>query len=174
MKVKTKYLALGLVLLFNLNKAFTQNDGSYKNSVSYINMTKLDVFYSNTVLQDPEFSCSDKSSQNNFASNPLFLNGQAMDINKFSLESKGILSLVIVKDKSETRQATPIPFYVSIRRNGKILDAQEMPFLNKEIFEINLADIFAFGKQGDMLIIVPAKAEDWKAKRILKLFSRGC
>ena len=169
MKVKIKYLALGLSLIFNLNKVFTQN-----NSISYVNMTKLDVFYSNTVLQDPEFSCSDKSSQTNFASNPLFLNGQAMDVNKFSLESKGVLSLVIIKDKSETREATPVPFYVSIRRNGKMLDAQEMPFLNKEVYEINLADIFAFSKQGDMLIIVPAKAEDWKAKRILKLFNRGC
>jgi hypothetical protein len=168
MTAKIKNLALGLALILNLHAAYAQN------SVSYINMTKLDAFYSNSVLQNPEFSCSDNSSQTNFVSNPLYLNGQAMDVNKFSLESKGVLTLVIVKDKSETRESTPVPFYVSIRRNGKILDAQEMPFLNKEIFEINLADIFAFSKQGDMLIIVPAKAEDWKAKRILKLFNKGC
>ena len=34
--------------------------------------------------------------------------------------------------------------------------------------------VFKFAKEGDLLIIKPARAEDWRAKRILKLIVNGC
>jgi hypothetical protein len=45
--------------------------------------------------------------------------------------------------------------------------------LNKELYKINLSDIFPFCKDGDLLIVKPARAEDWASKRILKLLG-GC
>ena len=166
MKVKTKYLLFGLILVFSLNKAYTQNE------ISYVNMTKLDAFYSGNVLQDPEFECRQTGREVHFDSNPLFLNGQVLDFNKFNLDTKGVLTLV--KGIQGTEEAATIPFFVTIRRNGKVVEDEKMLFLNRELFQINLSDIFPFSKFGDLLIIKPARAEDWKAKRILKLFNGGC
>jgi hypothetical protein len=174
MHVKSKYLFVGLIVTLSLTTAFSQNGDATTsiNTSSYINLTKLDVFYSNSVMQDPEFGCRDNGSQTVFRSNPIFINGQPMDISKFNLASKGILTLV--KEQGGDAGSTTIPFYVSIRRNGKIIEDKKMLFLNKECLDINLSDIFSFSKQGDMLIISPARQEDWKAKRILKLFAGGC
>jgi hypothetical protein len=68
----------------------------------------------------------------------------------------------------------PIPFYVSIRRNGVIVEDNKMNFLNKQLYKVNLSDVFPFSKPGDVLIINPVNPEDWKAKRILKLLNMGC
>jgi hypothetical protein len=167
MKVTIKYLFIGLIIALNFNAAFTQN-----NSVAYTDLTKLDFFYLGTVMQDPEFACRGNGKDAVFSSNPLCLDGKVLDYSKFNMDSKGILTLV--KDKQGTEDAKIIPFYVSIRRNGKIVEDEKMTFLKKECYQINLSDIFPFSKSGDMLIIAPAREEDWKAKRILKLFGGGC
>ncbi len=173
MQAKTKYLFIGLVIVFNLHATYSQNDKAASlNSISYINLTKLDVFYSNTVMQDPEFECRQNGRQTDFTSNPLFINGQVMDVNKFNMDSKGVLT--VVKQQGGDAGAMPIPFYVSIRRHGKVIEDKKMSFLNKELYNINLSEIFLFSMHGDVLIIKPARAEDWKAKRILKLFAKGC
>jgi hypothetical protein len=100
------------------------------------------------------------------------LNDKTLDYGAFDLQSKGVLTLV--KGNLITVKATPISFFVSIRRNGKILDDKNMLFLNKPLYKINLSKIFPFAKEGDILIINPVQAENWKAKRILKLIGGGC
>jgi hypothetical protein len=174
MHIKIKHIALCLIIALNGYAAFAQNGEvtSVKAMLPFTELTKLDVFYLKRVLQDSEFECRPKGNETTFESNPLVLNGKALDFERFNMDSKGILTLV--KGKPETADATPIPFFVSIRRHGQIITDEKMPFLHKELYDINLSDIFLFSKPGDMLIIRPARAEDWKAKRILKLFAGGC
>ena len=176
MKAKTKYLVIGLVLALNLNEAYSQTS-----NITFIDFNKLDVLYTykskldehaEDVMQNNEFERKDIGNEAPINCNPLLLNGQVLDYGTFDLNSKGLLT--VVSGKPETAEAKPIPFYVSLRRNGKVLDNKQMPFLNKELYKVNLSDIFPFSKNGDLLIIKPAKAEDWRAKRILKLIGQGC
>ena len=44
-----------------------------------------------------------------------------------------------------------------------------MNFMGKELYEVEISKVLAFGQPGDQLIIDPASPEYWKAKRILKL-----
>lgn len=108
-----------------------------------------------------------------FSENPLRLNGEQLDFENFYLSSKGILSLVREDNKAKKGQA--VPFYVTIRRNGALVQDKKMPFLNKAFIRVNLSEIFPFSQPGDVMIIHPAQEEDWKGKRILKLMSmNGC
>jgi hypothetical protein len=177
MERKMKYLFMGLMLIFT-KSAFAQYNDNVVASI-----TKLNWFYNpefekfrqqraKEVAQDNEFEHHDVGENENFSSNPLMLNGNSLDYGNFNLQSKGVLTLV--KGNLLTVKVTPIPFYVSIRRNGKILDDKNMLFLNKTLYKINLSKIFPFSKDGDMLIINPVNVENWKAKRILKLISGGC
>ena len=100
------------------------------------------------------------------------LDGKELDYGKFTLFSEGVLT--VVRGNPQTKDLTPIPFYVSIRRNGKIITDKKMLFANKSLKKIDLAEIFAFARYGDLLIIKPARPEDWRAKRILKLTGGGC
>ncbi len=170
MKAKTKNVFIALVVLLNLNSAFAQNG-----TVAFTDLTKLKILYKETdykrakeVMQNNEFEKSGCTVQ----INPLLVDGKALDYGTFDLNAKGVLSLV--NGQAETKQAQNIPFYVYIRRNGEIIEDPKMSFLNKELHKINLSDIFSFCKDGDLLIIKPAKAEDWASKRILKLIGRGC
>lgn len=173
MKSKTKNLFIALIVLLSFNNAFTQNDKDAFSelSKSFTNLTQFKFFYKESdytrakeVMQDNEFEKKGCSVQ----INPLQLNGQTLDYSTFDLSSKGVLSLVNGQSDSKN-----IPFQVIIRRNGEIIEDKKMSFLNKELYKINLSDIFPFCMHGDMLIIKPTKPEDWMAKRILKLLG-GC
>ena len=48
-----------------------------------------------------------------------------------------------------------------------------MLFANKFLERINLFDILPFAKEGDVLIVKRVRAEDFPAKRILKLTNGG-
>jgi hypothetical protein len=176
MEAKTKILFVVLAVLFNLNVTLAQNgkDSFAELSQSFTNLTQFKFFYKETdykrakeVMQNNEFEKSGCSVQ----VNPLLVDGKALDYGAFDLNTKGMLSLV--NGQAETKNAQNIPFYVAIRRNGEIIEDKKMSFLNKELYKINLSDIFSFCKDGDLLIIKPARAEDWMAKRILKLLG-GC
>jgi hypothetical protein len=176
MGAKTKNLFIALVVLFNLNVTLAQNGAeSFADlSKSFTDLTRFKFFYKEAdykrakeVMQNNEFEKSGCSVQ----VNPLAVDGKALDYGTFDLNTKGVLSLF--NGQAETKQAQNIPFYVYVRRNGEIIEDKTMTFLNKELYKINLSDIFSFCKNGDLLIIKPARAEDWMAKRILKLLG-GC
>jgi hypothetical protein len=177
MERKMKYLFMGLMLLFT-KSTFAQNNSNVVASI-----TKLNWFYNpdfeyfkrkraKEVMQDNELERHEVGQYENFNTNPLQLNDKTLDYGTFDLSSNGILTLV--KGNLITVKATPISFYVSIRRNGKILNDKKMLFLNKALYKINLSEIFPFSKEGDMLILNPVNVENWKAKRILKLIWGGC
>jgi hypothetical protein len=176
MEKKMKYLFMSLVLVFT-SKIDAQNSMS-----SIENMIKFNYFQKLTapnmkqerakeVMQDNELERQEVGGNENFDCNPLMLNDKVLDYGTFDLQSKGVLTLV--KGNLITVKATPIPFYISIRRNGKILDDKNMLFLNKPLYKINLSKIFPFSEEGDLLIINPVNSENWKAKRILKLIGGG-
>jgi hypothetical protein len=123
------------------------------------------------VTQDNELVPNSIGQSAQFAANPLQINGKSLDYDNFGVNTRGILTLV--KGDPASKDGQLIPFNVYIRRNGKILEDKKMLFLGKVLFEVNLSDIFPFGQDGDVLIVNPVRAEDWKAKRILK-YLRGC
>jgi hypothetical protein len=186
MKGKMKFLMAALITLLSMEFNYAQSYSYEKpvtfkqnNDVYVEKLTNLNWFNKNTnnnntakeVIQDNEFERNEAGELANFYLNPLLLNGRTLDLNNFFLGTKGILS--VVKGKPETNEAKAIPFYVYIRRDGKIIEDSKMSFLNKTLFKIELSDIFPFCKRGDLLIIKPVRGEDWKAKRILKLIE-GC
>jgi hypothetical protein len=123
------------------------------------------------VMQDNELVRNDIGQDANFSTNPLLINGKLLDYNTFSLGTQGILTLV--RGNSASKEAQPIPFSISIRRNGKIVEDKKMSFFNKTLYKVNLSDIFSVSQHGDILIVNPVGKEDWKAKRLLKLLG-GC
>ncbi len=168
----------GLILFaFVVNLSVASAQGTYMPPMQ--NFTKLKDFYlsdadkyAKEVRQNNELERNEVGQSTNFNSNPLMLNGKQLDYSQFSLNSKGLLT--VVSGNPHKNEATPIAFYVSIRRNGKEIVDKKMLFAQKILTQIKLSDIFAFAKDGDLLIIKPVRLEDWKAKRILKLMGGGC
>jgi hypothetical protein len=175
METRTKYLFLSFIIAVTLTDAYAQNT-----NICYENLTILNKLstvrnaeqHAIDVMQNNEFERNGLGNSTNIYTNPLVLNREILDYKTFDLNSRGILT--VVKGKPETAEAMPIPFYVSIRRNGIIVEDKKMSFLNKKLYKVNLSDVFPFSKHGDVLIINPVNPEDWKAKRILKLMNMGC
>lgn len=177
MRVKIKFLLLLCAFLLRGVSADAQNNLLAAFDL-YPKVTSLgDLFFTpadrhaKEVRQDSEFEPSNLVAKPAFAENPLQLDGKPLDYRTFEYYTKG--TLTVIKGQPNTKEAVAIPFYVSIRRNGKIIDSKKMPFANKVLFKINMLDIFPFTQGNDMLIIRPANPEDWQAKRILKLIG-GC
>jgi hypothetical protein len=121
------------------------------------------------VIQDSEFEVNDKA-KGNFFCNPLVLNNEALDYDRFALDSKGELTLI----KGSNGKVIEIPFNIYLRRNGKIVRLPNDKGFSPVYFEFELSEILKFAKEGDQLIIEPTNKEDWQAKRILKLVKSGC
>lgn len=183
MIVKTKCGFVILFIVLNTFIAEAQNaDATYSNQYSYTSINyviKTQIYklsekqlHAQAVRQDNELVQNSPSQSTSFYENPLQLNGQVLDYGNFDLMSRGFLA--IVRGNPDSKDAEAVPFYVSIRRNGKIVENKKMSFLNKAVNKINLSEVLPFCKEGDVLIVNPSKAEDWQAKRILKLLGGGC
>ncbi len=173
MKAKTKYLFLCLGIIFSLNIGHAQYLENYFTSLTVIrwDVQILRQKHASEVMQDNEFERNVLTS--NIHANPLLLNGKMLNYGTFDSNTTGVLT--VVKGKPETSEAQAIPFYVSIRRNGKIITNSKMGFLNKKLTKIEISDILKFSQNDDVLIIKPVKTEDWRAKRILKIVNNfGC
>lgn len=185
MEKKMKFLFMGFMLFFS-SKIYVQNSNVSAESLTE-HLTKLVYCYNPLpaktaeammqenalkVMQDNELEAQEVGRNEKFSRNPLMLNGKPLNYGTFNLRSKGFITLV--KGNTETNKTKPILFYISIRRNGKILEDKNMLFLNKPLYKINLSKVFPFNEEGDMLIINPVNVENWKAKRILKLIWGGC
>jgi hypothetical protein len=97
------------------------------------------------------------------------LEGVAFDYNAFTLESKGALTLI--KGDPKSGKVVEIPFYLNLRRNGKLLThpcGEGVIFAKAEI-----STMLEIAQDGDELIVEPVKKEDWPAKRIIKI-GGGC
>ncbi len=188
MKKITKYGFAFLLVAFNTVLSDAQDAYSFvadvnnnvqhnATSIDYLIKTKVyklteKQIHAQAVIQDNELVRNTIGQNTNFNTNPLQLNGQMLDYGSFDMGSKGVLT--VVRGNSESKDAETVPFYVNIRRNGKIIENKKMSFLNKVVYKINLSDVFPFCKEGDVLIVNPSRVEDWKAKRILKLLGGGC
>jgi hypothetical protein len=180
MQKKAKFLAVLLVAALNITVADAQSFSSYVQQM-VSNMTTLPFYraltrpplltHAQQVMQDNEFERKTVGQDANFYANPLLVNGKPLDYDTFDMFTNGILTLV--KGNPASKDAKAVPFYLSIRRKGKIITDKKMPFLNKALYRLNLSDFFPFVEFDDVLIINPVNAEDWKGKRILKLVG-GC
>jgi hypothetical protein len=168
------YGLMFFALVLNASVAFSQVGDSYYTSKTRLKATYVDEIaadkYGYEVMQDSEFEQAGQLIYKPF--NPLLVNGKQLDYRTFSLFSEGILT--VLDSNPHTNDAKPILFYASIRRDGKILEDKKMRFLNKKLDKIDLAEIFAFARYGDSLILKPVKPEHWRAKRILRLIGGGC
>jgi hypothetical protein len=175
MQGKTKLLFTFLVCALNTIAADAQPLDAYAE------MTTIPWFrvwarpprltHAQEVMQDNELARQKIGENADFHTNPLLINGYSLNYDTFDAGTRGILT--VVKGDPDSKDAQPIPFYVSLRRKGKILTDRKMSFLNKALYKVNLSDIFPFSQQGDVLIVNPVRPEDWKAKRLLKLVG-GC
>jgi hypothetical protein len=185
MKKITKYGFAFLFIAFNTMVVGAQSSELFADYTpkstsllfSYLIRTKVynisdKQIHAQAVMQDNELAYNAIGQNAPFHTNPLQLNGQLLDYGNFDLNSRGFLA--IVRGNPDSKDAQAVPFTVSIRRNGKIIENKKILFLNKTIHKINLAEILPFCKDGDLLILNPTRAEDWKAKRILKLLFGGC
>ena len=123
------------------------------------------------VMQDNEYVVNDKA-VDNFFYNPLLLDGKTLDYNTFAIQSMGEITLI--KGKAGTTKVVEIPFYIYLRRNGEMVKLPGEEGSKVRHMKTEISRILKLAKPGDHLIIEPANAEDWQAKRILKLLDGGC
>jgi hypothetical protein len=119
------------------------------------------------VMQDNEFEGSETRQSSTIYCNPLLLDGHSLEYGTFTIYTKGELALIT--GKPESSWSTKIPFFIRLRRGGKIVNNKNMDFLHKQLYEIEISTVLAFSQLGDQLIITPVNKVDWKAKRILKI-----
>jgi hypothetical protein len=92
---------------------------------------------------------------NTHYSYPVMFEGHILDYADFTMKSQGQIALVTGKPGSA--DAVVVPFYVYLKRNGKVVTNDKMDFFNKPLTSIGLVDVLLFSKPGDVLIVVPAK-----------------
>ena len=118
-------------------------------------------------MQNNEFERSEIGQAENIYCNPLLLDGHLLEYGNFTIHTRGELQLI--KGEPESSGSTKIPFFIRLRRDGKLIDNKNMDFLHKQLYEIEISTVLAFSQPGDQLIITPVNKVDWKAKRILKI-----
>ncbi|WPP48450.1 hypothetical protein [Catalinimonas niigatensis] len=102
---------------------------------------------------------------------PLLLNGKAFDDKNFDIHSQGILTLL--EGSTDASESKLIPFRVSRKRNGVLLEEHAGATLEGE-YEIDVSLLLAHSYPGDQLIIYPIKKEHCRAKRVLRITSENC
>lgn len=109
-----------------------------------------------SAIQANETRC-DKTVENGNAhySYPVMFEGHILDYADFTMKSRGQIALVTGRPGSA--DAVAVPFYVYLKRNGKVVTNDKMDFFNKQLTSIGLEDVLLFSKPGDVLIVVPAK-----------------
>ena len=122
-------------------------------------------------MQDNEFLRNGQPT-GNFFCNPLLIDGQPLDYSKFSMQSKG--ELTIVKGSPVIGLSIQIPFYVYLRRNGVMIKLPGEDVSKSKYEKIEISTILKLAKPGDQLILEPANQKDWLAKRVLKLLEDPC
>lgn len=180
MKFQTSNFCVALfVLMLTAGNTYSQNNAD---RIDKTWVTDTDIFYEDilnlpnrvekaqAVMYDNEIEQSEEGRDAIFFPNPLLLNGKPLEYADFSGASKGVLT--VVEGNPESPAATKIPFMIYLRRDGVIIK-QGKSDINREVFEIEISTVLALAKNGDHLIIAPARKKDCKAKRILRVLG-GC
>nr|WP_295935085.1 hypothetical protein [uncultured Dyadobacter sp.] len=94
----------------------------------------------------------------------LLLNGKTIDTRQLSGVSRGVISLSVNSKSSDKGQV--IPFYIYLRRDGKIVDAQAYAH-NYAVSHYDIAEVLKSARAGDELIIDPANQNDKTARRTI-------
>ena len=123
--------------------------------------------------QDNEFERSVVGQTEDVHCNPLLLDGQPLDYEAFNLESTGELTMVIGDPNNPDSQR--IPFSVQLRSNGSVGQISDLKNYRVHTVEsLEVSEILANAKGGDMLIITPSLPQYWKAKRIIMVKNSKC
>jgi hypothetical protein len=171
MKKRTKCLLVLLIITFNALVANAQQTFTDYYRQHFTLLRQPNPPHGQQVAQNNEIVVNTNIKNANFYDNPLQLNGKTLDYDNFTMNSKGTLKVIL--GNPDSKDAEPVPFYITIRSNGKFVQDKKMPFLNKALYQVNLSDIMPYCQIDDVLIISPAREEDGKAKRILKLLLGG-
>src|SRR3981189_2400652 len=89
------------------------------------------------VMQNNEFERSEIGQAQNIYCNPLLLDGHLLDYGNFTINTKGELELI--KGEPESSGSTKIPFFIQLRRDGKIIEGKNMDFVNKHLYRIEIS-----------------------------------
>ncbi len=114
--------------------------------------------------EDPELERNAEGKDTPIYANPLLLNGLPFDYSKFSIRSKGVLT--VMKGKPTSAQAIKIPFRLYLRRNGMIVYEKKS---SSKLTEVEISEVLALSQAGDQIIINPTEKVDYKAKRIINV-----
>ena len=93
-------------------------------------------------LQNPDLDLGLK-----FSATPLVLDGKPLDYQSFNLETSGQLTLVVGNPPEQ------VPFYVQLRPQDHHIP--DLNYLNRSVYSIEVSNIIANAKGGDLLIITP-------------------
>ena len=99
----------------------------------------------------------------NFYLNPLLLNGKSVDFSIFSMVNTGMISLA---GNPDSESKTKIPFYISIKRSGKIVEAYSN-IHHHAVLEVNMAEILKYAQVGDQIVIDPAEMKGQIGRKII-------
>ncbi|WP_221393962.1 hypothetical protein [Dyadobacter sp. NIV53] len=125
----------------------------------------LNLFVSmSLILTLPVSEAFPENTADNFYPNPLLLNGKSVEFSIFSLVNTGKISLV--KGNPDSELKTKIPFYIYIKRSGKIVDAYSYAH-NNAVTEFEMAEILKFAQVGDQIFIDPAGKNEQVGRRII-------
>ena len=98
--------------------------------------------------------------------NSVLFNGKPLIYNQFSLNSRGVLTMVM--NDSEKKEMKTMLFKIYLKRQDKIL-----PFGGSDhgngVSEIEVSDILKFANLGDLLIIEPVEKKPQMPTRVIFL-----
>jgi hypothetical protein len=78
--------------------------------------------------------------------------------------ARGVLA--VVKRDAASTQSTRVPFYIYLKRDGKIVDANAYAH-NHSVMQYELAEVLRSARAGDQIVIDPAVKSDAVGRSII-------
>ena len=100
--------------------------------------------------------------------NPLTLNGESLNYGTFSLNSRGVMT--VIEGDLVSEKPKPMPFRVHLQRAGVIV-RKGASDETREVYSVQLGELLPFAQFGDELVITPVRPTDQWAKRVIRLQS---
>ncbi|MHA4742324.1 hypothetical protein [Dyadobacter sp. MSC1_007] len=96
--------------------------------------------------------------------NPLLLNGAVVTMEQLAWAARGVLA--VVKRDAASTQSTRVPFYIYLKRDGKIVDANAYAH-NHSVMQYELAEVLRSARAGDQIVIDPVVKSDAVGRSII-------
>lgn len=109
-----------------------------------------------------------KKADVSFVNHSILLNGRPFDIQSFTLESRGILT--IVEGEVNQEKAKKVSFKIYLKRNGEMFFVGQF-LVKKDVYETEISEVLAYAFGGDELILELSEKSENKAKRTIRLKS---